>query len=194
MREAVLERRTNETAVKIRINIDQRGANDLHTGIGFLDHMLDLFAFHAGMTLRVECEGDLEVDGHHTTEDVGITLGQAIATALGDKDGINRYGQAAIPMDESLANCVMDISGRPHLVFHAAFPAERVGDFETELTEDFFRAVAQHAGITLHLSIAYGKNTHHMIEAIFKAFGRALKQAISRTGHGVPSTKGVMEC
>ena len=192
MREAVFTRTTNETSVKIKLNLDQKGPNEIKTGIGFFDHMLDLFAFRAGFTLAIGCSGDLETDGHHTVEDVGIALGQAIAKALGDKDGINRYGQAAVPMDESLANCVMDISGRSFLVFHADFPAERAGEFETELTGEFFRAVAQHAGITLHIQLLYGKNTHHMIEAIFKAFGCALKQAVSVTGQGVPSTKGVL--
>ena len=192
MREAAIERKTNETAVTVYLNIDQKGANEIKTGIGFFNHMLDLFAFRAGITLRVNCKGDLDVDGHHTVEDVGIALGQAIAKALGDKDGINRYGQAAIPMDESLASCVIDISGRPYLVFQAEFPAGRVGEFEPELTEEFFRAVAMHAGFTLHIRLIYGKNTHHMIEAIFKAFGCALKQAAGLTGQGVPSTKGVL--
>jgi len=192
MREALFERTTNETAVKIKISLDEKGRNEIKTGIGFLDHMLDLFAFRAGMTLSISGRGDLEVDGHHITEDVGIALGKAIATALGDKDGISRYGEAAIPMDESLARCVMDLSGRPYLVFHAEFPNQRVGEFETELTEEFFRALASHCGMTLHIHVVYGKNTHHMIEAIFKAFGCALKQAVSLTCAGVPSTKGVL--
>jgi len=192
MREAFLERETNETAVKAKINLDEPGQNDIKTGIGFFDHMLDLFAFRAGMALNVSCRGDLEIDGHHTAEDVGIVLGQAIAKALGNKDGISRYGEAAIPMDESLAQCVMDISGRPYLVFLAEFPDQRVGEFETGITEEFFRALALHCGITLHIRIVYGKNTHHMIEAIFKAFGCALKQAVSLTWKGVPSTKGVL--
>ncbi|MCL1854394.1 MAG: imidazoleglycerol-phosphate dehydratase HisB [Clostridia bacterium] len=192
MREAFLERETNETAVKVRLNLDEQGQNEIGTGMGFLDHMLDLFAFRAGMTLRINCKGDLEIDGHHTAEDVGIVLGQAIAKALGNKDGINRYGAAAIPMDESLANCVMDLSGRPYLVFHAEFPNPRVGEFETDLIKEFFRALAYHSGMTLHIHHVYGNNTHHLIEAIFKAFGCALKQAVSLTGTGVPSTKGVL--
>jgi len=187
-----LERKTNETAVKIQLNLDEKGAGEIQTGIGFLDHMLELFAFRAGIALNVSCRGDLVVDGHHTAEDVGITLGQAIAIALGDKSGINRYGHAAIPMDESLADCVLDISGRPFLVFHADFPCERVGAFGTELVEEFFRALAQHAGITLHIRLLYGKNAHHMIEAIFKAFGCAFAQAARLAGDGVPSTKGVL--
>jgi len=192
MREAVLERNTNETDISLEIILDKKGENEIETCIGFFDHMLNLFAFRAGIILNVECDGDIDVDGHHTVEDVGIGLGQAIAKALGDKKGINRYGEASIPMDESLARCVLDISGRPYLVFNAEFPAERCGEFETELTEEFFRAVAFNAGITLHLSVEYGKNTHHMIEALFKAFGCALKQAISITGKGVQSTKGVL--
>ena len=193
MRETVLERTTKETDIRIGLNLDRPGEGKIATGIGFFDHMLTLFAFRAGITLDVICQGDLEVDGHHTVEDVGITLGQAIAKALGDKRGIARYGSASIPMDETLLHCVMDISGRPFLVLNAKFPSERVGDLETELVEEFFRAVALHAGITLHLNLAYGSNTHHIIEAIFKAFGAALKQAVAQTGSGeIPSTKGVL--
>jgi len=157
--------------------------------------MLNLFAFRAGMALSLKCDGDLYVDAHHTVEDVGITLGQAISQVLGDKSNINRYGEAAIPMDESLARCILDISGRPFLVFNTPgekFPCECIGSFETELTEEFFRALAFNAGITMHLSIEYGKNTHHMIEALFKAAGAALKQAVEISGGGVTSTKGVI--
>jgi len=192
MREAILERNTNETKITAGINLDKKAESKITTGVGFLDHMLSLFAFRSGITLTVDCDGDLYIDGHHTVEDVGIVLGQAIAKALGDKNGINRYGEASVPMDESLARCVLDISGRPYLVFSAEFPSARVGEFETELTEEFFRAIAFNAGITLHLSVEYGKNTHHMIEALFKAFGCALKQAIKITGEGVASTKGVL--
>jgi len=192
MRKAVLERKTKETNIRLEVNLDEKGENKINTGIGFFDHMLDLFAFRAGITLNVDCNGDLDVDGHHSVEDVGIVLGQAIAKSLGDKNGINRYGGAFVPMDESLARCVLDISGRSYLVFDAEFPAIHTGKFETELTEEFFRAVAQSGGITLHLTVEYGKNTHHMIEALFKAFGCALKQAINKTGEGVPSTKGVL--
>jgi len=192
MREAVLERNTNETQIKIGLNLDKKGNGSFNTGIGFFDHMLELFAFRAGITLDVECTGDLHIDGHHTVEDVGIALGQALSAALGCKNGINRYGQAFVPMDESLANCILDISGRPFLVFDAEFPSERAGGLDTELVEEFFRAVAFNSGITLHINIAYGKNTHHMIEAIFKAFGVALKQAAAVTGEGVQSTKGVL--
>jgi len=193
MREAILERNTNETKIKLELFLDDFNAeSDIATGIGFLDHMLNLFAFRAGVDLSIKCNGDLEIDGHHTAEDVGIVLGQAISEALGDKRGINRYGSARLPMDECLAQVDLDICNRPYLVFNAQFPNEKVGDFETELTEEFFRAVATHAGMTLHINILYGKNTHHMIEAVFKAFGIAIKQAIELTGGGVPSTKGVL--
>ena len=192
MRETVLERNTGETKIKIGLNLDKAGECTLETGIGFFDHMLHLFAFRAGITLDVRCAGDLDVDGHHTVEDVGIALGQALAAVLDDKAGIQRYGAAAIPMDESLANATLDISGRPYLVFRAAFPAAQVGTFDTELVEEFFRAVTVHAGMTLHIDAPYGQNTHHMIEAIFKAFGCAVKAAITKTGGGVSSTKGVL--
>ena len=192
MRKAIVDRTTNETTIRLEINLDKKDENKISTGIGFFDHMLNLFAFRAGITLNVDCVGDLSVDAHHTVEDVGITLGQALIKALDDKNGINRYGEASVPMDESLAKCIIDISGRSYLVFNAKFPVERVGGFETELTEEFFRATAFNAGITLHMSVEYGKNTHHMIEALFKAFGCALKQAVSITGEGISSTKGVL--
>jgi len=193
MREAVLERTTKETDIHISLNLDQASEGKIDTGIGFFDHMLHLFAFRAGISLDIKCRGDLHIDGHHTVEDVGITLGQAIAKALGEKRGIARYGAASISMDESLVHCVMDISGRPFLVCNAQFPAERVGTLETELVEEFFRAVVLQAGITLHLNLAYGTNTHHIIEAIFKAFGAAFRQAIALTGSlEIPSTKGVL--
>jgi len=192
MRKSILERDTKETQVKAALNLDQKGDCKLNTGVGFFDHMLELFAFRAKISLDVSCRGDLHIDAHHTVEDVGITLGQAITAALGDKDGINRYGQASIPMDESLASCVLDISGRPYLVFDADFPIGRVGDFDTELAEEFFRALAHHAGMTIHIKLAYGRNTHHMLEAIFKAFGAAFAQAIAITGEGVQSSKGVL--
>lgn len=193
MRETVLERTTKETDIRIGLNLDRPGEGQIDTGIGFLDHMLHLFAFRAGITLDVTCKGDLHIDAHHTAEDIGISLGQAIAKSLGEKRGITRYGAASIPMDETLLHCVLDISGRPFLVFHAPLPAEQLGNFETELVEEFFRAVAFQAGITLHLNLAYGTNTHHIIEAMFKAFGVALRQAIALTGSNeIPSTKGVL--
>jgi imidazoleglycerol-phosphate dehydratase len=192
MREAAVERGTNETQVAVSVNLDRFEKAEISTGIGFLNHMLELFAFRAGIALKVSCKGDLEVDGHHTAEDIGIALGQAIAKALGSKEGIARYGDAAVPMDESLARVSLDISGRPFLIFHAKFPESKTGDFETALAEEFFRAVANHAGITLHINLEYGRNTHHMLEAIFKAFGIALGQACRITGAGVPSTKGML--
>jgi len=193
MHKTVFYRTTKETDISIGLVLNQEGEGDIDTGIGFFNHMLHLFAFRAGITLDVKCTGDLHIDGHHTVEDVGIALGLAISEALGEKRGITRYGSASIPMDESLVNCVMDISGRPFLVFNAEFPAERVGTLETELVEEFFRAVALNAGITIHINLAYGKNTHHMVEAIFKAFGAAFKQAVSPTGSSeIPSTKGVL--
>jgi len=197
MRQTVLERNTNETWIKLELALDTKSDNAINTGIGFFDHMLNLFAFRAGLTLAVKCDGDLYVDAHHTVEDVGIVLGQAISHVLGDKSSINRYGEAAIPMDESLARCVLDISGRPFLIFNVPgdkFPCERIGNFETELTEEFFRALAFNAGITIHLSVEYGNNTHHMIEALFKAAGAALKQAAEISDSGVTSTKGVISC
>jgi imidazoleglycerol-phosphate dehydratase len=192
LREAVVKRTTNETDIDILLKLDGPYGGKVESGIGFLDHMLDLFAFRAGMRLDLGCKGDLEVDGHHTAEDIGIALGQAIAKALGSKEGIARYGDAAVPMDESLARVTLDISGRPYLVFNAAFPDYKAGDFETGLAEEFFRALATHAGLTLHINLEYGKNTHHMLEAIFKAFGIALGQACKVTGAGVQSTKGML--
>jgi imidazoleglycerol-phosphate dehydratase len=192
LREAVVKRTTNETDINIGLKLDGPYGGKIESGIGFLDHMLDLFAFRAGVRLDIGCKGDLKVDGHHTAEDIGIALGQAIAKALGSKDGIARYGDAAVPMDESLARVSLDISGRPFLIFHAKFPESKVGDFDTGLAEEFFRAVAIHAGITLHINLEYGRNTHHLLEAIFKAFGIALGQACKITGAGVPSTKGML--
>jgi imidazoleglycerol-phosphate dehydratase len=193
MRKGVLERRTNETFINVDLNLDG-GANELEvfTGIGFFDHMLELFAFRAGISLRLECQGDLQIDCHHTVEDVGICIGQAIKTALDDKAGITRYGASALPMDEVLVNCAMDICGRGLLIFNAEISAEKCGTFETELTEEFFRALAHNAGITLHINLAYGKNSHHIIEAIFKSVGCALKQAVEITGNIISSTKGML--
>ncbi|MCL2198561.1 MAG: imidazoleglycerol-phosphate dehydratase HisB [Defluviitaleaceae bacterium] len=192
MRKAVFERNTKETSIKLALNLDEAGQNKISTGIGFFDHMLELMAFRAGFSLSLECEGDLNIDTHHTVEDVGICLGTAFKDALGDKAGINRYGSCAMPMDEALVSCVLDISNRGFLVFNAPLPAEVCGTFETEGTEEFLRAFAVNAGITLHVNLAYGINTHHIIEAIFKGAGGALRQAIAVTGAGVSSTKGVL--
>ncbi|QDR81494.1 imidazoleglycerol-phosphate dehydratase HisB [Sporomusa termitida] len=193
-RTAVIERVTGETAITVSLNLDGSGQAKAATGIGFFDHMLILLSKHGLFDLRVDARGDLEVDGHHTVEDTGIVLGQALAKALGDKAGIKRYGTAFVPMDEALAMVSLDISGRPYLVFEAVLPSERVGQFDSELTEEFLRAVCVHAGITLHVRLLAGKNTHHIIEAIFKACGRALAEATRRDERiqGVMSSKGIL--
>jgi len=192
VRTGVYKRKTNETNVAVSLDLEKHKPSKINTGIGFFDHMLELFAFRAGITLEVSCQGDLHIDGHHTVEDVGICLGRALEAALGDKAGIARYGTAWLPMDESLAHVALDISGRGFLVFNAAIPSPVVGGFDTELTEEFFRALAHNAGITLHINLSYGSNTHHIIEAMFKALGCAIGQAIKNTGTGISSTKGVL--
>lgn len=194
MRVGKIFRETNETKVSVEINLDGGGKNKISTGIGFFNHMLNLFAAHGQFDLAVECAGDLEVDGHHSVEDIGISLGAAIKSALGDKRGINRYGTFFLPMDESLALVSLDISGRPFLVFDAGELAPTIGNFDTELTEEFLRALAFNAGLTLHVKILHGKNSHHKVEAIFKALGHALRIAVARDEKvsGVPSTKGVL--
>lgn len=193
-RTASIERVTGETAIKAALTLDGSGQTAVATGIGFFDHMLILLGKHGLFDLTVTAKGDLEVDGHHTVEDTGIVLGQALAKALGDKTGIKRYGTAFVPMDEALAMVSLDISGRPYLVFDAVLPSERVGQFDSELTEEFLRALSLHAGLTLHVRLLSGKNTHHIIEAIFKALGRALDEATRRDDRiqGVMSTKGMI--
>ncbi len=192
-RTAEITRKTRETDIKIKLDLDKSGEVSIDTGIGFLDHMLTALAVHGGFSLSVKCAGDLNVDGHHTTEDIGIVLGMTFREALGDKSGIMRYGSAFIPMDESLAFCSLDISARPFLVFNAQFTNERVGEFDTCLTEEFMRSFAFNAGITLHLRVEYGSNDHHKIEALFKALAYALKAAVKRNTDGsVVSTKGVL--
>lgn len=192
MREASLTRTTKETDVALALNLDGSGESEINTGIGFFDHMLTLFARHGSFDLKVHCDGDLFVDAHHSVEDIGIVLGKTLKEALGDKQGIRRYGSALIPMDETLAEVALDLSGRSYLVFHADFTAERIGEFPTEMTEEFFRAVADNAGMTLHVNLRYGKNNHHMAEGIFKAFGHALKDAVTCDARGILSTKGVL--
>lgn len=188
-----INRKTKETDIAVKLDLDGGAKADIDTGIGFLNHMLTALAIHGGFSLSVKCKGDLNVDGHHTTEDIGIVLGTAFKEALGDKAGILRYGSAFIPMDESLAFCALDISARPFLVFNAEFKNERVGEFDTCLTEEFMRAFAFNAGITLHLRVEYGSNDHHKIEALFKALAYALKQATKRNTDGsAVSTKGVL--
>lgn len=185
-------RKTGETNIEIQYVIDGEGNSEISTGIGFLDHMLTIFSKHGGFDLIVKAEGDLKVDSHHTIEDIGIVLGQCIREASGDRKGIKRYGTTFLPMDEALAMVSVDVSGRPFLVFEAELTAQKLGDFDTEMTEEFFRALAFNAGITLHGKILYGKNTHHMIEAIFKGVARALKEALTEDENikGVMSTKG----
>lgn len=193
-RTASIERITGETAIKAALTIDGSGKSEINTGIGFFDHMLVLFSKHGLFDMKVEAKGDTYVDGHHTVEDTGIVLGQALAQALGDKAGIKRYGTAFVPMDEALAMVSLDISGRPYLVFEAVLPSEQVGQFDSELTEEFLRALSVHAGLTLHVRLLSGKNTHHIIEAIFKALGRALDEATRQDERiqGVMSTKGIL--
>jgi imidazoleglycerol-phosphate dehydratase len=192
-RTAKIERKTGETQVKLELSLDG-GAVEASTGVGFLDHMLDLLGRHGRLGLRVEASGDLETGAHHTVEDVGIVLGQAIDEALGDRAGIRRYAYTAVPMDESLGMCAIDISGRPLCLFEADLPPVSIAGFDAELAEEFFRAVANNARMTLHVGTRYGSNAHHMIEACFKAFARALREAVSIDPDetGVPSTKGTL--
>lgn len=185
------ERATKETSVQLEIDLEGKGNIEINTGIGFFDHMLNLFAFHGQIDLKVLAKGDLEVCDHHTIEDIGITLGEAFKEALGNKEGINRYGTFYVPMDETLALVSLDISNRPYLVFDCDFKREKVGEMSTEMVVEFFRAFAFNAGITLHLKVLYGENDHHKIEALFKALGRAIKEAKFRSEeNGIPSTKG----
>ena len=192
-RTAEIERKTGETSVKLALDLDG-GSVDASTGVGFLDHMLDLLGRHGRLGLKVEASGDLETGAHHTVEDVGIVLGQALDQALADRAGIRRYGYVAVPMDESLGICAIDISGRPLCLFEADLPPVSIAGFDAELAEEFFRAVASNARITLHVGTPYGSNAHHMIEACFKAFARALREAVSIDPEetGVPSTKGTL--
>ena len=192
-RKSEITRTTKETDISLRLDLDGGARAEIDTGIGFLDHMLTALALHGGFSLSVKCKGDLYVDGHHSAEDIGIVLGTAFKEALGDKSGIMRYGSAFIPMDEALAFCSLDISARPFLVFDAEFGSERVGEFDTCLTEEFMRAFAFNAGITLHLRCEYGTNDHHKIEALFKALAYALKEAVRlNTDGSTVSTKGML--
>ena len=193
MRKISVERKTKETDIRIDINLDGTGRYAIDTSIPFLDHMLSLMSKHGLIDLTIKAKGDIEIDDHHTVEDTGIVLGKAFKQALGDMRGIRRYGQASVPMDESLAAISLDMSGRPYLVYKAEFPKKsRLKDFDPDLIEDFLQAFVSHAGTTLHVSVPYGRNTHHIIEAIFKALGRALRQAVEIDPRvkGVPSTKG----
>ena len=193
-RTAQISRQTKETSVALELGLDGSGAGERATGVGFLDHMLDLVARHGRLDLTVRATGDLQTGAHHTVEDTGIVLGQALDQALGDRRGITRYGHAVVPMDEARASCAIDISGRPYCRFDADLPPGATGDFDHELTEEFFRAVSNSARLTLHVTVETGTNAHHMIEAAYKAFARALREAVAidPTETGVPSTKGTL--
>ncbi len=193
MRKAKLVRKTKETDIRVDLNIDGSGKYDIKTDVPFMDHMLTLFTRHGLFDLKIRAKGDTEVDYHHTVEDIGIILGDAIKKALSDKRGIKRYGEASVPMDETLASVSLDISGRPYLIYNVKLPKKaKPKEFDPDLVEDFFRSIVNHSGITLHINLIYGRDTHHILEAIFKAFGRALDQAtkIDPRIKGIPSTKG----
>ena len=194
MRNAEVKRMTAETKIVVSLELDGTGKTEISTGIGFFDHMLNLFAAHGRFDLKVKCDGDMEVDGHHSVEDIGIALGQALKEALGDKRGIARYGTFYLPMDEALAFVSLDISARPFLVYEGGEMSPMIGGYDTELTEEFLRALAVHGGLTLHARVLYGKNSHHKVEAIFKALGHALRIAVSKDARmeGIPSTKGIL--
>jgi len=193
-RTATIDRKTTETKVRVQVDLDG-GPVEVSTGVPFFDHMLDQVGRHSHVGLQIEAAGDLEIDAHHTVEDVGIALGEALAEALGDKRGIRRYGDATVPMEEALARVALDISGRPLLVYSADIPAESIGQYETVLTEEFLQALSRTAGLTLHVSLLAGRNAHHCVEAIFKALARSLGDAVAldpRDPDGIPSTKGVL--
>ncbi len=195
MRTAKIERKTAETDIRLELNLDGNGKAEISTGIGFLDHMLVLLTRHAMFDLKLRCKGDLQTDAHHSTEDIGICLGRALSEAMGDRKGICRYGDIILPMDETLVLCALDVSGRGACFAELEIPAQKVGEFDTELGEEFFIALAREAGITLHLRQLCGKNSHHILEACFKAAGRTLRQALtidSRCADAIPSTKGVL--
>jgi imidazoleglycerol-phosphate dehydratase len=192
-RTAEVSRNTAETKIRVRVNLDGTGQAQLHTGIGFFDHMLDQIARHGLIDLEIDCEGDLHIDGHHTVEDVGITLGQAVAKAVGDKKGIRRYGHAYVPLDEALSRVVIDFSGRPGLEMHVPFTSGMIGSFDSQLAFEFFQGFANHAFVTLHIDNLKGANAHHQCETVFKAFARALRAALEldpRSAGMIPSTKG----
>lgn len=194
MRRQEISRATAETSIKMDFNIDGTGKTDIQTGVGFFDHMLTAFTKHGLFDLTVHCDGDIEVDQHHSVEDVGIVLGQAFNASLGTKEGIDRFATVSVPMDEALATVSIDLSGRPFIVYNVEGLKDKVGDFDTELVEEFFQAFVSHSKATVHINLNYGKNSHHIIEAIFKAFGRALNvaSAINPNIKGIPSTKGML--
>ncbi|SHJ29133.1 imidazoleglycerol-phosphate dehydratase [Palleronia salina] len=195
MRSASITRKTSETDITVMVDLDGTGSYDMETGVGFFDHMLDQLARHSLIDMKIKATGDLHIDDHHTVEDVGIALGQALAKALGDKRGIARYGQCALPMDDAQVMCALDLSGRAWLGWNVAFPTQKIGAFDTELVREFFQAFSTHGGITLHLDMVRGINSHHIAEAAFKATARALRQAVEadpRKANAVPSTKGAL--
>jgi imidazoleglycerol-phosphate dehydratase len=192
MRSAEVQRNTLETRIRVKLDLDGSGKSKLTTGVGFFDHMLDQIARHGMIDLEIEAQGDLHIDAHHTVEDVGITLGQALAKAVGDKQGVRRYGHAYVPLDEALSRVVVDLSGRPGLVFEVPFVRGAVGEFDVDLVREFFQGLVNHAAITLHIDALRGDNAHHQAETVFKAFGRALRMAVEADprASGIPSTKG----
>ena len=195
MRQAKIERNTKETQISVSLNLDGTGSYDVDTGLGFLDHMLEQLSRHSLIDLKVRAEGDLHIDGHHTTEDTGLAIGAAIRQALGERTGIVRYGNALVPMDETLTRVALDLSDRPYLIWKVAFSRPKLGEMDTELFREWFQALSQAAGITLHVEVLYGQNNHHMIESCFKALARSLRQAVEidpRQAQAVPSTKGVL--
>ncbi|MBL8563110.1 MAG: imidazoleglycerol-phosphate dehydratase HisB [Gemmobacter sp.] len=195
MRKAQITRTTAETEISVALNLDGSGAYDMATGVGFFDHMLDQLSRHSLIDMTVRCKGDLHIDDHHTVEDVGIALGQALAKALGDKKGIRRYGECSLPMDDAQVRCALDLSARPFLIWNVTFPTQKIGTFDTELVREFFQALATHGGITLHIDMVHGVNSHHIAEAAFKAVARALRQAVEtdpRKADAIPSTKGAL--
>ncbi|MCA3445318.1 MAG: imidazoleglycerol-phosphate dehydratase HisB [Rhodobacter sp.] len=195
MRKAEITRTTHETEVSVSVTLDGTGQHRMATGIGFFDHMLDQLSRHALIDIALTAKGDLHIDDHHTVEDCGIALGQALARALGDKRGIRRYGECSLPMDDAQLRCALDLSGRPYLLWNVPFPTPKIGSFDTELVREFFQALATHGGITLHLDLIHGLNSHHIAEAAFKAVARSLRQAVEadpRAAGSIPSTKGTL--
>ena len=192
-RRAEIVRETAETRVRVRLDLDGEGRSDVETGVPFFDHMLDQLGRHGRLDLHVRTEGDLEIDAHHTVEDTGIAIGQALASALGDKTGVERFADATVPIDEALARVAIDLSGRPYLVYDAPTPVELAGTYETTLSKHFFEALVANGRITLHVALLSGENTHHIQEAVFKGVAVALRRAVAVTGRGVPSTKGVLQ-
>jgi imidazoleglycerol-phosphate dehydratase len=191
-RTAEIKRKTNETDIKLNINLDGEGRYDINTGVGFLDHMIAHLSKHSGIDINISAKGDYEIDDHHTVEDVGIALGGCIDKALSDKKGIRRYGFSAVPMEDALAETAIDLSGRPFCVYNAAYPTEKIGTFDTELIEEFLRAMVNNARLNLHVNVRYGTNSHHIAEAVFKSLGQSLRKAVRIVSDDIPSTKGTL--